>query len=180
MQPARLIEEVDNGNEHSGEHPMSNMITERIEQFDLNDLKLKAQTEIKLRQQHLTHKAEKTYRDITRQQQLLMGSLKETPKKSLYETLSRRFSQAAEVMQKGPKPIKVGAMFLNDYASYFEAQHDDLIAPPINDYDELNVKQVNEALQELDAYSLLKVQEYEEAHKNRVTVLREIERLMTR
>ncbi len=50
--------------------------------------------------------------------------------------------------------------------------------PPINEYDELNVQQVNQALEGLSEYELEKVRRYEESNKNRVTVLREVERLL--
>lgn len=50
--------------------------------------------------------------------------------------------------------------------------------PPIDEYDQLNVQQVNDALEGLSEYELEKVRRYEESNKNRVTVLREVERLL--
>jgi len=47
--------------------------------------------------------------------------------------------------------------------------------PPIDGYDELNVKSIRIAMGELDRLDLVKVARYEEAHKNRKTVLRDIE-----
>jgi len=47
--------------------------------------------------------------------------------------------------------------------------------PPIDDYDDLNVKAVRVAMSGLDRIDLLKVARYEEAHKARKTVLRDVE-----
>ena len=43
-------------------------------------------------------------------------------------------------------------------------------------YDTLNVKTITAALAEMNTYDLTKVADYEKAHKNRKTVLREVER----
>ncbi len=45
---------------------------------------------------------------------------------------------------------------------------------PIAEYDELNVKAIRAALADLDRLDLRKVARYEEAHKNRKTVLRDV------
>jgi chromosome segregation ATPase len=50
-----------------------------------------------------------------------------------------------------------------------------ITSPPIAEYDELNVKAIRAALGELDRLELIKVARYEEAHKGRKTVLRDIE-----
>lgn len=52
--------------------------------------------------------------------------------------------------------------------------------PPIPGYDELNVKQVNEHLDELGYLDLLKVRRYEQAHKARKTVIDGIDRELAR
>lgn len=49
---------------------------------------------------------------------------------------------------------------------------------PIDDYDSLNVKMVEEALDELDAEQLEQVMAYEQANKGRKTVVRALERKM--
>lgn len=55
---------------------------------------------------------------------------------------------------------------------------DDVQKPAIASYDELNVAKIKVELAKLDIYNLNKAKVYESAHKNRVTVLREIERLL--
>ncbi|MCB9760878.1 MAG: hypothetical protein H6739_13655 [Alphaproteobacteria bacterium] len=52
--------------------------------------------------------------------------------------------------------------------------------PPIRDYDDLNVKKVGQAVEGLDRVELLRVRRYEVAHKNRVTVLRAVDRELER
>ncbi len=47
--------------------------------------------------------------------------------------------------------------------------------PPIDDYDALNVKRICAALRGMQHVDLAKVSRYEEAHKNRKTVLRGVE-----
>lgn len=49
-------------------------------------------------------------------------------------------------------------------------------APPLAEYDELNVRKVMAALRDLDHFGLLKVQRYEAANKNRKTILDAIQR----
>ena len=49
-------------------------------------------------------------------------------------------------------------------------------APPVEGFDDLNVKQVIARIASLDRQALKDVRAYEEAHKNRLTVLREIDR----
>jgi hypothetical protein len=48
-------------------------------------------------------------------------------------------------------------------------------APPVAGYDEMNVEEVREQLGLLDVVKLQEVRGYEVAHKNRITVLREID-----
>lgn len=48
--------------------------------------------------------------------------------------------------------------------------------PPIAEYDQLNVKEIGQAVYELAYVDLLRVRRWEETHKNRVTVMRAVER----
>jgi hypothetical protein len=52
------------------------------------------------------------------------------------------------------------------------------LSPPFEGYDELNVRQVTERLSEMTPEELTRVREYEQATKNRVTVLRAVEKLL--
>lgn len=99
----------------------------------------------------------------------------------LYEAGATTLSSAADWLDKTPLAKKVpfakeSAGQLRETAKAAEQAGKAVNLPPIADYDELNVKQVNEALEGLTAYELEKVRAYETAHKNRVTVLREVER----
>ena len=55
-----------------------------------------------------------------------------------------------------------------------------ITAPSIPDYDTLNVKNIRLALDDLDHLDLVKVARYEEAHKGRKTVLRDVEAAVKR
>ena len=60
--------------------------------------------------------------------------------------------------------------------SAVEDRYAHLVEPPIADYDSLGVKKVDGALRELDLIGLERVARYEASHKDRITVLRAVER----
>jgi hypothetical protein len=72
--------------------------------------------------------------------------------------------------------IDQGATLLNERAEALAERRAQLERPAVERYDELNVSQVARALDTLSRYELMKLRDYERAHKNRVTVLREVER----
>lgn len=72
--------------------------------------------------------------------------------------------------------VAVGHKQLEAWRAQVATLIERLSQPGIEGYDGLNVKQVNDHLDELDAYGLSKLRFYERANKNRVTVLREVER----
>lgn len=159
---------------------MTNVITDRLEQFEISQISQKAQTELKLRKQHIAHRVGKVYRDVVRQRDQLVGRIQDGSKQTLYATASQGFESAASLFAKGPRLLHKSANRLEEAATRLKSQEAALFAPPVEDYDELNVKQICQEIRDLDAHSLLKVESYEKANKNRVTVLREVERLMTR
>ncbi len=55
-------------------------------------------------------------------------------------------------------------------------QLETITRPPIDGYDDLNVKQISRAVEGLDLVSLERVARYEQAHKDRVTVYRAVDR----
>lgn len=55
-----------------------------------------------------------------------------------------------------------------------------VLHPPLEGYDDLNVRTINRALRDLDRFGLLRVRTYESAHKNRKTILDAVEREMGR
>ena len=84
---------------------------------------------------------------------------------------------AKSVQDKVPVPLRASS--LEDFSKALAARRHTLHVPPIADYDELNVDKVADALDALNLYELEKVREYERVNKNRVTVLREIDRRLT-
>jgi len=61
-------------------------------------------------------------------------------------------------------------------ASALEDARTALSTPSIPGYDELNVRQVQDALEKLDRWELLKVRAYEESNKARKTVIAAVDR----
>lgn len=82
--------------------------------------------------------------------------------------------QIAEVGQRVPL-VGDRVSTLKARAAALERAGQAMLAPPIKDYDELNVKQVIENLEGLTRYELEKVRRYEVDHKDRVTVLRDVD-----
>ena len=93
----------------------------------------------------------------------------------LYEAGANTLSKAAQWLDKLPG-AQDGAEQLREAAQASEQAGAAVQRPPIADYDELNVRQVEDALEGLSAYELEKVRRYEEANKDRVTVYRAIDR----
>lgn len=107
---------------------------------------------------------------------MVAGRLLDVSLERLYDAGATTLSTAANWLDK-VAVAREGAEQLRESAKAAAKAKTAITLPPIENYDDLNVKEVNEALGGLSAYELDKVRRYEEAHKNRVTVLREIERL---
>jgi hypothetical protein len=75
--------------------------------------------------------------------------------------------------------IDQSAGALTERANTLAERRAELERPAITAYDELNVAQVQAALPALSRYDLIKLADYERAHKNRVTVLREVDRRLS-
>lgn len=103
-----------------------------------------------------------------------VGRLRDASLTTIYEFGANTLDRAAELSDRVPV-VRGGAEGLRKRAESLKDAGEAVQKPPIEDYDELNVKQVADALDGLSAYELEKVRRYEEAHKNRVTVLRDVE-----
>ena len=96
-------------------------------------------------------------------------------------SLSRAYGLGAaalgQIAQVGQRVPLVGERVstLKEHAAALERAGQAVFAPPIENYDDLNVKQVIEALDGLSPYELEKVRRYEGANKDRVTVLRDVD-----
>lgn len=99
-------------------------------------------------------------------------------------SLTRIYGVGATTLERAAQwgdavPVLGGqAAKLRESAQALEGARQDVQRPPIADYDELNVKQVNQALEGLSTYELEKVRSYEAANKDRVTVLRAVDSLL--
>ncbi|MFP4596717.1 MAG: hypothetical protein ACOC9W_02885 [Persicimonas sp.] len=102
------------------------------------------------------------------------GRLRDASLTKLYGVGATTLSRAAELADKVPS-LRDSANELRQKAEAAQEASEAVQRPPIANYDELNVGEVSEALDGLSAYDLEKVRRYETAHKNRVTVLRDVE-----
>lgn len=129
-------------------------------------------------QTEIDHRVRRIRRRLENQQSMLRGRLREDGLSVVLELSAGTLDTAARIALQIPGARK-GADALQHRAEALAEAKDHLGVPPIEDYDGLNVKKVTDALTGLDAFQLSKVREYEAAHKNRKTVLRAIERLLS-
>jgi len=132
----------------------------------------------------IVDRGRKLRNDLERRREMAVGRLRDESLERLYgasESAYRGVAQLIErVEQLTPGKLNLvkgrSKVFLAR-AEHFNEARDGLNRPDIAGYDELNVAQVKDALGDLTAYELEKIRAYEEGNKNRVTILREIERL---
>ena len=115
----------------------------------------------------LRHRFEERSSDVA-------GRMRDASLTTIYEFGATTFTRAAELGDKAPM-VKEGAVRLRQTAEALEEAREAVSRPAIADYDNLNVKEVAQALDGLSNYELEKVRRYEAANKDRVTVLRDIE-----
>jgi hypothetical protein len=136
-------------------------------------------------QSSLLHKSEdvrekglRLRRELESRSVEVTGQLKDASLTTLYEVGSTTLSTAAQWGEKLPV-LENESRLLRDKAAALEAARQEVQRPGVALYDELNVKQILEALDGLSTYELRKLSRYEEANKNRVTILREVERRLS-
>jgi uncharacterized protein YukE len=125
-------------------------------------------------QTELTERVGALREDVWRRQQIATGRLRDESLQTVYGLKGAAFGRAANLLQSIPS-LDQPAKQLRDIADDARAAEDAIARPPIDDYDNLNVKEVTDAIGELDLWSLQKVRDYEAANKNRVTVLRAVD-----
>ena len=96
-----------------------------------------------------------------------------------FELGSTTLNSVAEFSDRVPVAvIRESAEGIRERAQALHRAGEEAQKPGIEDYDSLNVKKVVASLEGLSRYELEKVQNYEKENKERVTVLREVERLL--
>lgn len=146
----------------------------------LNARVAEARSELERRGELFVEQARAVSKELSQRQAIALGAARDQSVALVYTNASRALGGASQILGAAPSlaPISRGQERLDGCSRHWQRQHDALFAPPVSEYDELNVKQVNAAIAELDVYSLVKTRDYEAANKNRVTVLREIDRLL--
>ena len=105
------------------------------------------------------------------------GRLKDASLTTIYEFGANTLGRAAE-LSEGVPVVGGRADGLRKQAESLKEASAKVQRPPIEGYDDLNVQEVSQALEGLNAYELEKVRRYEEANKDRVTVIRAIDSLI--
>ncbi len=101
------------------------------------------------------------------------GELKDQSFKVVLEFSESALNTVAEVVDK---VAEEPATQLRKGVERIRTQQKALVTPPVEDYDSLNVKVITAKMGDLGAYDLKKIANYERAHKNRKTILREVDR----
>ncbi len=94
---------------------------------------------------------------------------------AVYDLSASTLSTTADLLDNVPV-VSQSAATIRQRANALKEAKASIGAPPIDNYDDLNVGEVNDALDGLSTFALHQVRSYEAAHKDRVTVLREVER----
>lgn len=155
------------------------MATSLLDRFELQSL-----TELPERaQRELEQRTSDAKRRIEDSQARALGQLRDSSRQLAFRVASSSLHTASSLLERAPvkpAPITRSAERLQRCASFWGERERAVDAPSLEGYDELNVKQVNAALDSLDVYQLEKLRAYEAANKNRVTILREVDRLLAR
>lgn len=93
--------------------------------------------------------------------------------KEAWEKMSEGEKEAAEKRKR--EASKEGQQYVDNPESAKQARKQSQ-APPINNYDDLNVEDVKKQLENLSQEELERTREYEQRHDDRKTVVEEIER----
>jgi len=98
---------------------------------------------------------------------------------SLAQRVSERGQEVEQALkQKMPGSVPAAREPSAPQDRRIEIEVEAVPVPPVEGFDALNAKQVIERIASLDRNALKDVRAYEEARKNRVTILREIDRLL--
>lgn len=128
-------------------------------------------------QHDLTDRLDALRRTAVRKAQLVAGESRARGLGAVYAATATALDAAATAAKTLPGASGF-AQTLETRAQEATARGAELTQPPIANYDELNVKEVCAQLDELDAWQLTQVKRYEEAHKQRKTVLGAVGRLL--
>ena len=160
---------------------MSSGLMSRLERMNLlGDLPERVERAFTERAEQLRQQAQRRRRHLVHRGELAAGQAKESALKALSARSITALDSTASALKWAPQValVRRGVERLDAAIEKIEEFNTALEKPSIKDYDELNVHQVNAALEELDAYELNKIKRYEMANKDRVTIQREIERLL--
>lgn len=120
-------------------------------------------------------KLDELRRGVTHRTEELGGRLRDQALGTLLQVGSAALGGIAKGAQSLPG-LAGPSSKLTARASALEDARLALAKPSIPGYDELNVRQVQDAIEKLDRWELLKVKAYEEANKARKTVIAAVDR----
>lgn len=148
-------------------------------QLELSDERLtQLQDQLEQKSKQARNRTEEVVEDLQHRSTKVAGRLRDTSVTTGCELGANTLSKAAELLDEVPG-MKKSADGLRQQAECLEETGKAVERPPIDDYNELNVSEVNDQLDDLSVYQLEKVRRYEADNKDRVTILREIDRLLS-
>lgn len=149
----------------------------RLSKFDLSKKGLtELQETLLAKGEEVSDQSLRLRKQFEQRSSMVAGRLRDASLERLYDAGATTLSTAADLLDK-VAVARDSAEQLRESAKAAAQAKSAVNLPPIANYDELNVQQVKDELQSLSSYGLDKVRRYEEAHKNRVTLLRELQRL---
>ncbi len=132
----------------------------------------------------LQDRGRQTQRALTRRVEVAYGQLRDNALGHAYGLSSSALATSSTIARRAGDLTRLSllerpANRLDSCSRVWSRRQDAVLSPPIAGYDDLNVGGVKEAVASLTHYDLLKTRDYEVAHKNRVTVLRDLDRLLS-
>ena len=150
-----------------------------LSKFDLSEERLaQLQEEVRKKGQQAREQSQQLWRSVEVRSADVSGRLRDDSLTTVYEAGANALSKAADWLDQVPL-VRDGAEGLRQRSADLEEARQSIEQPPVDDYDEMNVREVDEALDGLTVCQLQKVRRYEEANKDRVTVLRSIDRRLS-
>lgn len=158
---------------------VTDMSQSLLSKFELSEERLaQLQEEVRKKRQQAREQSQQLWRSVEVRSADVTGRLRDDSLTTVYEAGANALSKAADWLDQVPL-ARDGAEGLRQRSADLEEARQSIEQPPVDDYDEMNVREVDEALDGLTVCQLQKVRRYEEANKDRVTVLRSIERRLS-
>lgn len=139
---------------------------------------------IEARRDGLIERRDKVRRAFELRSQLAIGQIKDGGRSFAFTSGAAALTRLAEALDWVSTRAEIDAIEASEarierWTTALSEAAEGVVRPAIEGYDKLNVSAVIEALEGLPVYQVHKVGLYEAAHKNRVTVLRQVQKQLS-